>query len=131
MKLENLTQTLGETPTLSTGLLGATPYAKLTQEQLQKIEEALGAQTQQNQAQEELQQAQNLVNEALTHFGLTPSPNLEESIATLQELCQTYANSANRHTFAPTDGQDKDPRQDTPQSFVNPNDDLYQNLKKL
>lgn len=159
MKYQKLTALLGLSEILlNAGIFGQKkPFAKLEEDELQKIEDALAnvteAETQQalNDAKEEItalktkvtelegiiltEQQQNAdmanaVEQALQHAGLEAQGNFVSNIAHLGEKCKEYGESKERHTFAENNGKDE-VVDGYINGFIDPNDEHNQLLAEL
>ena len=99
------------------------PFAKLTEEQLTQLEDALeerdvtALETKISELENKVKALttdKGLVTEALQqayeHNGLQIAENatMAESIATLGEKCKEFATAKNTHSLAPTDGVDEE-----------------------
>lgn len=143
MKYKKITALLGITEiTMNTGVFGnKQSFAKMTQEDLEKIENALnGSESEDlnnklkvltkdlNAEKQKNSDYENAVEQALQHAGLKSEDNLVQSIALLGEKCKEYGESTNRHSFPENNGEDESADR-LIDGYLNPNDEHNKILK--
>lgn len=139
MKYAKITALLGLAQlTLHSGIVGmGKPVAKLTEEDLEKIENALNhdfetenaqlkadletANKDKKEAEDKLTSMEDQVAEALQTAGLEGGEDALENINLLGKKCKEYGESKDRHSFAENNGEDKETEQYI-DGYINPND---------
>lgn len=138
MKFQKLTAllALGEI-SLNAGLFGnKKPFARLDEDQLQTIEEALekndtsDLEEQLTTAKDEIKGVENAVEQALEVAGLKAGDSLVASIVALGEKCKEYGESKDRHTFAKNSGKEEEVN-GLIDGYLDPNDEHNKLLKSL
>ncbi len=134
MKFQKLTALLAlSTIELHSNLFGKKPFAKLDEDQLEKIENALEERntteleaklsTTEKEKEEAVENVSNLnsaVEQALQHAGLEPKGSVIESIALLGEKCKEFGDSKDRHNFPENSGKEEET--ELIDGYINPND---------
>ncbi|EKB60752.1 hypothetical protein [Bergeyella zoohelcum] len=136
MKYPKLSALLGLSEiVLNAGIFGnKKPFAKLDEDDLAKVEEALedseteSLREELNQSKENLatekqtvSAVENAVEQALQLAGLTAKETLVENIALLGEKCKEYGDSKNRHSTPENNGTEE-PTNGLINGYINPND---------
>lgn len=131
MKFQKLTALLAlNTIELHSNLFGKKPFAKLDEDQLEKIENALEERNttelesrlstaEKEKAVENVSNLNSAVEQALQHAGLEPKGSVIESIALLGEKCKEFGDSKDRHNFPENSGKEETELVD---GYINPND---------
>lgn len=145
MKYPKLTALLGLAQIeLHSGAFGFNkPFAKLSEEELSKIEQALlEDKSQEHQEtiqaledekalmQEKLTAMETAVATALLTAGLEASENLIDNITQLGEKCKEYGSSKERHSFPENDGEEKESNA-LIDGYLDPNDAHNQLLNQM
>lgn len=143
-KFSNIAALLGAALVLHSGFFGNKNHIRLSEEDAQKVDDALGASD--NQALQEriatlesekanLEQekaalntqseaTENALQQALELNGLAAGKDVEESITLLGTTCKEFGDSQNRHTFAANDGKEGDPSGDgLIDGYIDPKDE--------
>lgn len=105
---------------LKTPLMGGVAKVSFTEEQLEKIEQALAdkdtsalekelatLKEEKTQWEQESSDLKNAVSKALTDNKLEEQQSITENIALLGEKCKEYGEKNNLHTPVPNDGKEK------------------------
>lgn len=149
MKYTNILQVLAvETLELHSGVFGSKkPFAKLTEEDLEKLDKSLAEPTNATEIEALKQRITELENEnavfektlaettaevekAIETAGLEKQSGLIENISHLGAKCKEYGESSDRHTFAENNGKEE-PTDGLIENYINPNDEHNQLLKDL
>ncbi|MCO7352078.1 hypothetical protein NHN18_01070 [Riemerella anatipestifer] len=138
MKFKKLTALLCLSQiTLHAGFLGnKKSFAKLDEDQLQTIEEALeekdtsDLEQQLSDSQATIKNVENALEQALNIAGVEAGADMIASIVALGEKCKEYGESTNRHTFAKNTGVDEE-ADSLIEGYLDPNDEHNQLLKQI
>lgn len=150
MKYAKITALLGLAQlTLHSGVAGAMglakPVAKLTEEDLEKIENALGNIENVEALQQKLSDATakaetyekitaetaQAVENAMETAGLEKQEGLIENINLLGEKCKEFGESKDRHSFAENNGKDEEGKEKYIDGHIDPNDAHNQLINQL
>lgn len=152
MKYAKITALLGLAQlTLHSGVAGAMglakPVAKLTEEDLEKIENALNhdfetenaqlkadletANKDKKEAEDKLTSMEGQVAEALQTAGLEGGEDALENINLLGEKCKEFGESKARHSFADNNGKDNEGKEKYIDGHIDPNDAHNQLINQL
>lgn len=147
MKYAKITALLGLAQlTLHSGITGmGKPVAKLTEEDLEKIENALENNENIEALQQKLSDAEassatfekvvaetaQAVENAMETAGLEKQEGLVENINLLGEKCKEFGESKDRHSFADNNGKDEEGKEKYIDGHIDPNDAHNQLINQL
>lgn len=147
MKYAKITALLGLAQlTLHSGITGmGKPVAKLTEEDLEKIENALENIENVEALQQKLSDAEassatfekvvaetaQAVENAMETAGLEKQEGLVENINLLGEKCKEFGESKDRHSFAENNGKDEEGKEKYIDGHIDPNDAHNQLINQL
>lgn len=147
MKYAKITALLGLAQlTLHSGIVGmGKPVAKLTEEDLEKIENALENNENIEALQQKLSDAEassatfekvvaetaQAVENAMETAGLEKQEGLVENINLLGEKCKEFGESKDRHSFADNNGKDEEGKEKYIDGHIDPNDAHNQLINQL
>lgn len=147
MKYAKITALLGLAQlTLHSGIVGmGKPVAKLTEEDLEKIENALENIENVEALQQKLSDAEassatfekvvaetaQAVENAMETAGLEKQEGLVENINLLGKKCKEYGESKDRHSFADNNGKDEEGKEKYIDGHIDPNDAHNQLINQL
>lgn len=147
MKYAKITALLGLAQlTLHSGIVGmGKPVAKLTEEDLEKIENALENNENIEALQQKLSDAEassatfekvvaetaQAVENAMETAGLEKQEGLVENINLLGEKCKEFGESKDRHSFADNNGKDDEGKEKYIDGHIDPNDAHNQLINQL
>lgn len=147
MKYAKITALLGLAQlTLHSGIVGmGKPVAKLTEEDLEKIENALENNENIEALQQKLSDAEassatfekvvaetaQAVENAMETAGLEKQEGLVENINLLGEKCKEFGESKDRHSFADNNGKDNEGKEKYIDGHIDPNDAHNQLINQL
>lgn len=147
MKYAKITALLGLAQlTLHSGITGmGKPVAKLTEEDLEKIENALENNENIEALQQKLSDAEassatfekvvaetaQAVENAMETAGLEKQEGLVENINLLGEKCKEFGESKDRHSFAENNGKDEEGKEKYIDGHIDPNDAHNQLINQL
>lgn len=121
---------------LHSNLFGGKAFAKLSEDELEKINAALeekdtkALEEELAAGKENMAALQDAVEQALEHAGLEAKGTLQENIVLLGEKCREYGDSKNRHNFPENNGKDE-PTNGLVDGYLNPEDSHNKLIKNL
>ena len=121
---------------LHSNLFGGKAFAKLSEDELEKINAALeekdtkALEEELAAGKENMALLQDAVEQALEHAGLEAEGTLQESIVLLGQKCQEYGAAKNRHNFPENNGKDE-PTNGLVDGYLNPEDSHNKLIKNL
>lgn len=121
---------------LHSNLFGGKAFAKLSEDELEKINAALeekdtkALEEELAAGKENMAALQDAVEQALEHAGLEAKGTLQENIVLLGEKCREYGDSKNRHNFPENNGKEE-PTNDLVDGYLNPEDSHNKLIKNL
>lgn len=113
---------------LHSNLFGGKPFAKLSEDELEKINAALEEEL--ASGKENMAALQDAVEQALEHAGLEAEGTLQENIVLLGQKCREYGDSKNRHNFPENNGKDE-PTNGLEDGYLDPEDSHNKLIKNL
>lgn len=115
---------------LHAGIFGQKkPYAKLEEDALEKIEEAL--ENKGVDAQKELDSIKNAVEQTVELTKIKAKDSIVETIAELAKTCDAYARSTNRHSIVENNGTEEPTTPQLVGGYLDLNDEHNQYLKQF
>ena len=121
---------------LHSNLFGGKAFAKLSEDELEKINAALeekdtkALEEELASGKENMAALQDAVEQALEHAGLEAKGTLQENIVLLGEKCREYGDSKNRHNFPENNGKDE-PTNGLEDGYLDPEDSHNKLIKNL
>lgn len=121
---------------LHSNLFGGKAFAKLSEDELEKINAALeekdtkALEEELAAGKENMAALQDAVEQAMEHAGLETKGTLQENIVLLGEKCREYGDSKNRHNFPENNGKDE-PTNGLVDGYLNPEDSHNKLIKNL
>jgi hypothetical protein len=121
---------------LHSNLFGGKAFAKLSEDELEKINAALeekdtkALEEELAAGKENMAALQDAVEQALEHAGLEAKGTLQENIVLLGEKCREYGDSKNRHNFPENNGKEE-PTNGLVDGYLNPEDSHNKLIKNL
>jgi hypothetical protein len=121
---------------LHSNLFGGKAFAKLSEDELEKINAALeekdtkALEEELAAGKENMASIQDAVEQALEHAGLEAKGTLQENIVLLGQKCREYGDSKNRHNFPENNGKDE-PTNGLEDGYLDPEDSHNKLIKNL